>query len=136
MPSILIIEDEEIIRGAVRRLLERRGYTVAEAGSVEEAERTHDLQRFGLILADLRLPGAQGTEVIRRAPGVPVLIMTSYASVRSAVDAMKNPSTTTSCCFRWNASCASSNWSGRTARCNPISTKSTRWRGWWATARR
>ncbi|MDH3673375.1 MAG: response regulator, partial [Gammaproteobacteria bacterium] len=78
MSHILIVEDEAVIRQAVQRLLERNGYDVSGAGSVEEAESKHDLTNFDLIMADLRLPGADGTEVIKRADGVPVLIMTSY----------------------------------------------------------
>ena len=89
MPNILIIEDEEVIRNAVKRLLERHGYDVATAESVEHAESNHNLSDFNLILSDIRLPGAPGTEVMARAPGVPVLIMTAHASVRSAVEAMK-----------------------------------------------
>ncbi len=89
MNQILIIEDEEVIRGALQRLLRRRGYQASSAGSVEEAEQAWDLSGFDLIIADVRLPGVPGTDAIRRAAGVPVLIMTSYASVRSAVDAMK-----------------------------------------------
>ncbi len=89
MPRILIVEDEEIIRSAVRKLLQHAGYEVADAGSVEEAEDNHDPSDFDLIISDLRLPGAAGTELIRRAPDTPVLIMTSYASLRSAVDSMK-----------------------------------------------
>ena len=60
MSQILIIEDESVIRTAVRRLLERRGYQVTEAGSVEEAEAEHDLSSFKLIITDVRLPGAPG----------------------------------------------------------------------------
>ncbi|GAA3558811.1 MULTISPECIES: sigma-54-dependent transcriptional regulator [Marinobacter] len=89
MPRILIVEDEEIIRSALRKLLLHAGYDVADAGSVDEAERDNNLQQFDLIISDLRLPGAPGTELINRAPSVPVLIMTSYASLRSAVDSMK-----------------------------------------------
>ena len=89
MSHILIVEDEIVIRQAVQRLLERNGYDVSGAGSVEEAQSEHDLMSFDLIMADLRLPGVAGTEVIKHADGVPVLIMTSYASVRSAVEAMK-----------------------------------------------
>ncbi|MFT5987530.1 MAG: DNA-binding NtrC family response regulator [Marinobacter psychrophilus] len=88
MPRILIVEDEHIIRSAVRKMLTHAGYDVTDAGSVEEAEE-HDLGSFDLIISDLRLPGAPGTELIRRAPATPVLIMTSYASLRSAVDSMK-----------------------------------------------
>lgn len=89
MPRILIVEDEDIIRSAVRKLLLHAGYDVEDVGSVEEAEQDHDPDQFDLIISDLRLPGAAGTEMINRAPNTPVLIMTSYASLRSAVDSMK-----------------------------------------------
>ncbi|HLT12773.1 MAG TPA: sigma-54 dependent transcriptional regulator [Marinobacter sp.] len=88
MPRILIVEDEDIIRSAVRKLLQHAGYEVADAVSVEEAEGL-DPDGFDLVITDLRLPGAAGTEMINRAPNTPVLIMTSYASLRSAVDSMK-----------------------------------------------
>ncbi len=89
MSNILIIEDERVIRSAVRRLLERNHYQVAEAASIEEASSNHNLHNFDLILSDLRLPGAPGTDIIAMVENVPVLIMTSYASVRSAVDSIK-----------------------------------------------
>jgi DNA-binding NtrC family response regulator len=88
MNQILIVEDETDIRRAVKRLLERNDYLVAEAGSVEEAKQL-PLKNFDLIISDVRLPGAPGTEIIDIAAPTPVLIMTSYASIRSAVDAMK-----------------------------------------------
>ncbi len=89
MPHILIVEDETIIRSALRRLLERNQYEVSEAGSVQEAQERFSIPGFDLIVSDLRLPGAPGTELIKLAQGTPVLIMTSYASLRSAVDSMK-----------------------------------------------
>jgi two-component system response regulator HydG len=89
MPHILIVEDETIIRSALRRLLERNQYQVSEAGSVQEAQERYGIPGFDLIVSDLRLPGAPGTELIKLAEGTPVLIMTSYASLRSAVDSMK-----------------------------------------------
>lgn len=88
MSRILIVEDEAIIRSALRRLLERHDYRVDEAGSVTDALAL-DPQRFDLVISDLRLPGEPGTELIARAAPAPVLIMTSYASMRSAVDALK-----------------------------------------------
>jgi two-component system response regulator HydG len=87
--DILVVEDESVIRSALKRLLERNKFRVFEAASVKEAEENFQLDRFCLIISDLRLPGAPGTELIRRAGEVPVLIMTSYASLRSAVDAMR-----------------------------------------------
>jgi two-component system response regulator HydG len=89
MPHILIVEDETIIRSALRRLLERNQYEVSEAGSVQEAQERFSIPSFDLIVSDLRLPGTPGTELIKLAEGTPVLIMTSYASLRSAVDSMK-----------------------------------------------
>ncbi|TAM46536.1 MAG: sigma-54-dependent Fis family transcriptional regulator [Gammaproteobacteria bacterium] len=89
MNRILIVEDEEVIRAALKRLLERRGYQAVEAGSVEEARARIEETSFDLVLADLRLPGAAGTDMIAIARDTPVLIMTSYASVKSAVEAMK-----------------------------------------------
>ena len=89
MPHILIVEDETIIRSALRRLLERNQYEVSEAGSVQEAQERFSIPSFDMIVSDLRLPGAPGTELIKLGEGKPVLIMTSYASLRSAVDSMK-----------------------------------------------
>jgi len=89
MSHILIVEDENIIRSALCRLLERHQYQVSEAESVQQASECFDFSAFDLIISDLRLPGAPGTELIKRANGTPVLIMTSYASLRSAVDSMK-----------------------------------------------
>ena len=88
MPNILLIEDEKVIRSALRRLLERHDFQVAEAGSIPEAT-AHELDTFDLIISDLRLPGPPGTAIMQHSPNVPVLIMTSYASVKSAVDAMQ-----------------------------------------------
>lgn len=89
MSHVLIVEDEEIIRSALRKLLERNKYTVSEAASVKAATTQHQLTSFDLIISDLRLPGAPGTDMIKLAGDVPVLIMTSYASLRSAVDSMR-----------------------------------------------
>lgn len=89
MQQILVVEDESVIRAALRRLLERSQYEVSEAASVQEAESKHKITEFDLIISDLRLPGAPGTDLIKKAGQVPVLIMTSYASLRSAVDSMR-----------------------------------------------
>jgi len=86
---ILVVDDEAVIRAGLRRLLERNDYMVAEAGSVDEALSTHTLDSFDLIISDLRLPGQPGTALIDRAGDTPVLIMTSFASIRSAVDAVR-----------------------------------------------
>jgi two-component system, NtrC family, response regulator HydG len=88
MALILVVEDESIIRSALRRLLEHNHYTVQEADSVETALPTIEQNKPDLIISDLRLPGRPGTDLLD-VTDVPVLIMTSYASLRSAVDSMK-----------------------------------------------
>jgi DNA-binding NtrC family response regulator len=88
MHEILIVEDEKIIRDSLTRLLKRNGYTVTAVDSVDAAI-AEGLQGFDLIVADLRLPGSEGTALIPLARPLPVLIMTSYSSVQTAVDAMK-----------------------------------------------
>ena len=88
MNRILVVDDEAVIRKALRKLLERHGYQVDTAESVEEALSVHDPADYHLLLVDIRLPGRPGTDLIGLSPA-PVLVMTSYASVPSAVEAMK-----------------------------------------------
>lgn len=88
MKRILVVEDEPVIRKALQQLLERNQYSVKSVGSVQEALEENP-SSFNIVLADLRLPGAEGTDLIAEAAPVPVLIMTSHASVRSAVQSMK-----------------------------------------------
>ena len=88
MNRVLVVEDEDVIRKQLSLLLERNNYRVTGVSTVEDAMDINP-QAFDLILADIRLPGAAGTEIIRHSEQVPVIMMTSYASVRSAVDSMK-----------------------------------------------
>lgn len=88
MNQILVVEDEVVIRTALKRLLERHEYEVSEAGTVKESLEKYDMEDFDVIISDLRLPGAPGTDLIK-ASSTPVLIMTSYSSIRSAIDSMK-----------------------------------------------
>ena len=77
--QILVVEDEEVIRNSLRRLLERHCYQVTTAINVQESLDNYNLDDFDVIISDLRLPGAPGTDLIK-ATITPVLIMTSYSS--------------------------------------------------------
>jgi len=88
VPHILIVDDEAVIRLSLSRLLTRHGHEVAVAGSVAEARALGPWDRFDLIVTDLRMPGEDGLAIVREA-SVPVVVITSFATVRSAVDAMK-----------------------------------------------
>ena len=86
--EVLVVEDEAVIRGTLKRLLERHSFRVSEAASVSESLDRFDVDKFDVIISDLKLPGAPGTDLIK-ATSAPVLIMTSYSSIRSAIDSMK-----------------------------------------------
>ena len=88
MSNILVVEDEPIIQESLLRLLQRQGHDATGVASVAEAEE-NSINTYDLIISDLRLPGEPGTELISRAAPTPVLIMTSYSTVQSAVEAMK-----------------------------------------------
>ncbi len=89
MNNILVIDDEKLIRESLKRLLEKNNYQVNVAESVEDAMHLITAHGFDLILTDLRLPGAPGTHLIEQYNDIPIIIMTSYASISSAVEAMK-----------------------------------------------
>lgn len=86
--NILIVEDDLVLRTSLKQFLEKKLYKVVEAGSLAEALQK-DLEAFALIITDLRLPGSAGTDIIRLANSVPVLVMASNATISSAVQTMK-----------------------------------------------
>jgi len=95
MPDrVLIIDDEENIRQMIRLTLEAAGYVVAEAeDGIEAFAILGGDPAWSVILLDQRMPLMEGTEVLRRlkvlAPSARVVMMTAFASVELAVDAMK-----------------------------------------------
>jgi len=88
MSHILIVEDEPIIRDSLLRLLEKQGHSVTAVSCVADAIET-SIHDYDLIISDIRLPGEPGTVLISKAAPTPVLIMTSYSTIQSAVDAMR-----------------------------------------------
>ena len=88
---ILIVEDEEKVRRVLSLHLESLGHEVASTASAEEALRL--APQFQLVLTDLRLPGMDGLELLeaiqRQNARLPVIVMTAYSSVETAVEAMK-----------------------------------------------
>lgn len=91
--SILLIEDEKNQRVLLRKLLEKENYKVAEAENGKEAIKLFSQADFDLVLLDQRLPDINGIEVLKNLkesnPIIPVIILTAYANVKDAVDAMK-----------------------------------------------
>ena len=93
-PSLLIVEDEERMRRLFELVLKPAGYELTLAGSGDEAIRLiQEQSSFDLIITDLQLGAVSGMEVLEAAkqhmPDVPVLIITGYGTVKSAVEAMQ-----------------------------------------------
>lgn len=88
MITITIIEDEAIIRGSLLRLLTKQGYKVQDFETIRAAKEANAIDSVDLIISDVRLPGDLGTTLLKTTK-TPVLIMTSYASLKSAVQIMK-----------------------------------------------
>lgn len=90
---ILLIDDEEASRQALSMLLERMGYTVTGAGTGEEALKLHTAGSFEIVITDLRLPGINGIDLLKkvkqRDAATEVIVITGNASVETAVQAMK-----------------------------------------------
>jgi two-component system response regulator AtoC len=90
---LLLAEDDETIRFTVKEALEEQGYDVVECVDGTSALRALDGQRFDLVLTDVRMPGADGIAVFRRAretqPGIGVILMTAYANTNDAVAVMR-----------------------------------------------
>ena len=91
---ILIVDDEEIVRESFSGWLRKDGYTVETACDGEEAIRRLSEPGWSAFVVDLKMPGVDGLQVLdaarRTAPDTAVVIMTAYATVDTAVKAMKS----------------------------------------------
>jgi len=89
----LVVDDERAQREALRQYLSRRGHEVDAVATGEEAVERLAAGGYAILITDLRLPGIDGLEVVRRARELDdelgVLLITAYASVESAVDALR-----------------------------------------------
>ncbi len=91
--SILVADDDPVARDLLAEVLSREGYRVVVAGGGEECIRLAESKAFDLALVDLRMPDLDGLDVLKRLgsiqPGVPVLILTAFATMETAIQAVQ-----------------------------------------------
>jgi len=91
--QLLIVDDDTAMREMLASLFRDRGYAVEEAASAAEALERADKQCFDVALSDIRMPGKTGIEMVgelrERLPETPVVLMTAFGSIDSAVESMR-----------------------------------------------
>lgn len=91
---LLVVDDERYVRAALTRSLNLMGYQADEAGSGFKALRMLQSTPYDLMVLDMRMPGMDGVEVMRRAreirPDLLIVVLTGHASLESAIAAVKS----------------------------------------------
>ncbi|MFP4476481.1 MAG: response regulator [Desulfatibacillaceae bacterium] len=91
--TVLVADDEKVVRVGCRRILEAEGHSVAEAADGLEALALAEEQRFDVVLLDLRMPGMGGTQVLDRLgaryPELPVVVISGHASRETETDCLE-----------------------------------------------
>jgi DNA-binding NtrC family response regulator len=97
MERILVADDDAVIREGLRRVLTTEGYEVETVSNGRAALERLDRENFKLLITDLKMPGMSGLEVLQAIricqPELPVVLITGYAAIDNAVEAMKNGAT-------------------------------------------
>ncbi len=92
--SILVVDDELLIRDLLYDFFSAQGWSISVVENGEKAVEAMGLKSFDIVLSDIKMPAMDGLvlteEVRRRHPGTPVVLMTGYPSVDSAVAALRS----------------------------------------------
>jgi DNA-binding NtrC family response regulator len=91
--KILVVDDDEIVREVIVSLLSSEGYTVSSARDGLEAIKILKMENINMVITDLRMPGADGVEVLKEAlkidPDRAVIILTAYGTLDTALKAIR-----------------------------------------------
>jgi two-component system, NtrC family, response regulator AtoC len=91
--NILVVEDDVAVAPVLRESLSQAGMGVECVASAAEALRALELRSFGVVMSEVRMPGASGMDLLkavrRRWPETPIVLLTAHGTVRMAVEAMK-----------------------------------------------
>src|SRR5215470_4847237 len=92
-PTILVVDDERLMASTLAEILENAGYSADTANSGEEALAIIRRSRPDLVISDLKMSGMHGhqlqSEIQRICPDLPVIIITAFGSIETAVESMR-----------------------------------------------
>ena len=90
---VLVVDDEELYRRALERILGRAGHQVTTARDASEALSMLSAQPIDLVLCDVKMPGISGIELVRQIhdlqPDLPSIVVTGYGSAEKSVEALR-----------------------------------------------
>ena len=93
MTNILVVDDDQNMRGSLCEALTRHGYNAESAGDAETALRMAETGNFQAVITDIKMPGKSGLELLeelkRLKPETPVILITAYGTMDTAVDAIR-----------------------------------------------
>jgi DNA-binding NtrC family response regulator len=91
---ILVADDEPVMRNLLVRVLETEGYQVTVASTIEEGRELLKKEKFDILLADAKMPGPSGIELLKRAkalyPDMAVIVMIAYGEAHIVKEALLN----------------------------------------------
>lgn len=94
MKQVLIVDDEEKLRGLLARLLKLEGFNVSEAGNLKIALKILEKEDIDVILCDVKLPDGNGVDFTKemkvRHPLIEIILLTAYGNISDGIKAMKN----------------------------------------------
>ena len=92
--SILIVDDEEKLRGLLKRIITLEGYQVTETGTLKQSLKLLEKESPDIILCDVKLPDGNGvdfvSEIKSKYPAIEIILLTAYGNITDGVQAMKN----------------------------------------------
>jgi two-component system response regulator HydG len=93
-PKILVVDDESSHRKMIETVLSDEGYEISQADNGQTAINEVEEKFYDLVIMDIRMPKVGGIDALKKiktiSPGIPIIIMTAYASIGSAVEALKS----------------------------------------------
>ncbi len=91
--KILVVDDEEVVLAGVEKILKRDGISLEKATTAEKAIEILHAGKFDIVITDLKLPGMDGLALLSKireeAPGIPTILITGYATIQNAIQALK-----------------------------------------------